>query len=77
MGVAFTIMDFQGSSHPPVVYLENLSGALFLDKTYHVETHGLAFDHIRAAALSPADSATLLRVRARAVLDQEAREGAE
>jgi transcriptional regulator with XRE-family HTH domain len=76
MGVAFTIMDFSGND-PSVVYLENLSGALFLDRQYHVETHGLAFDHLRAVALSPTDSATLLRVRARAALDLGAREGAE
>ncbi len=66
MGVGFTIMEFAGSSDPTVVYLENFSGALFLDRDYHVGTHSLAFDHLRAAALSPADSATLLRVRAEA-----------
>ncbi|MBN1171786.1 MAG: helix-turn-helix domain-containing protein [Micromonosporaceae bacterium] len=63
MGVAFTIMDFGNPTDPPVVYQENLSGALFLDRPYHVETHGLAFDHLRADALSPAESTTLLHTR--------------
>jgi transcriptional regulator with XRE-family HTH domain len=66
MGVGYTVLEFAGSSDPSVVYLENLSGALFLDRDYHVGTHSLAFDHLRAAALSPADSTTLLRVRAEA-----------
>jgi transcriptional regulator with XRE-family HTH domain len=70
MGVGFTIMDFAPASDPSVVYLENLSGALFLDRDYHVRTHGLAFDHLRATALSPADSTTLLRVRAEAAADE-------
>jgi len=65
MGVPFTIMDFGAASDPPMVYLENLSGALFLDRPDQVAAHRLAFDQIRAAALSPADSATLLRVRAK------------
>ena len=69
MGVGFTILEFTGTSDPTVVYLENLSGALFLDRDYHVRTHGLAFDHLRATALSPADSTTLLRVRAEAIAD--------
>ncbi len=70
MGVGFTIMEFAGSSDPSVVYLENLSGALFLDRHYHVGTHSLAFDHLRAAALSPADTVTLLRVRAETMVNQ-------
>ena len=69
MGVGFTILEFTGTSDPTVVYLENLSGALFLDRDYHVRTHGLAFDHLRATALSSADSTTLLRVRAEATAD--------
>ncbi|MDG4773342.1 helix-turn-helix transcriptional regulator [Solwaraspora sp. WMMD792] len=75
MGVSFTMLDF--SNHPTVVYQENLSGALYLDKDYHVETHGLAFDHLRATALSPADSLAFLRMRAEAMLAQGARESPE
>ncbi|MFY1634575.1 helix-turn-helix domain-containing protein [Solwaraspora sp. WMMB335] len=75
MGVPFTLLDF--SDHPTVVYQENLSGAAVLDKAYHVETHGLAFDHLRATALSPADSLAFLRMRAEAMLEQGARESTE
>ncbi|WFE26341.1 helix-turn-helix transcriptional regulator [Solwaraspora sp. WMMD791] len=75
MGVSFTMLDF--SNHPTVVYQENLSGALYLDKDYHVETHGLAFDHLRATALSPADTLAFLRMRAEAMLAQGARESPE
>ncbi|MFV2009384.1 MULTISPECIES: helix-turn-helix domain-containing protein [unclassified Micromonospora] len=72
MGGPFALLDF--SDHPTVVYQENLSGALYLDKDYHVETHGLAFDHLRATALSPADTLAFLRMRAEALLEQGARE---
>ncbi|MFI5959334.1 Scr1 family TA system antitoxin-like transcriptional regulator [Cryptosporangium sp. NPDC051539] len=68
--------DFD-SDDPPVVYLENISGALFLDKAYHVQGHSLAFDHLRATALSPADTVTLLRGKADAMKAQAVREGAE
>ncbi len=64
MGVGFTIMDFTDPGDPTVVYLENLSGALLLDRVSHVETHALAFDHMRATAHSPADSIRLLSVKA-------------
>jgi hypothetical protein len=37
--VGFTIMEFAGTTDPIVVYLENLSGALFLDRDYHVGTY--------------------------------------
>jgi transcriptional regulator with XRE-family HTH domain len=77
MGVGFTIMEFTNPSDPTVVYLENLSGALFLDRKDHVNRHNLAFDHLRADSLSPVDSGKLLRVRAESLLDQGARESAE
>ncbi|MDG4763762.1 helix-turn-helix transcriptional regulator [Solwaraspora sp. WMMD406] len=72
MGVSFALLDF--GDHPTVVYQENLSGALYLDKDYHVDTHGLAFDHLRATALSPADTLAFLRMRAEVMLAQGARE---
>jgi hypothetical protein len=75
IGGPFAMLDFK--DHPTVVYQENLSGAAVLDKDYHVETHGLAFDHLRATALSPADSLAFLRMRAEAMLAQGARESAE
>lgn len=64
MGIGFTIMDFANPSDPTVVYLENLTGALLLDRTSHVTAHATAFDHMRATALSPADSGKLLSVKA-------------
>ncbi|MFV2019546.1 helix-turn-helix domain-containing protein [Micromonospora sp. LOL_023] len=75
MGVSFAMLDF--SEHPTVVYQENLSSAVVLEKDYHVETHGLAFDHLRATALSPADSLAFLRMRVEALLEQGARESTE
>ncbi|WBB97453.1 helix-turn-helix transcriptional regulator [Solwaraspora sp. WMMA2059] len=75
MGGPFAMLDF--SNHPTVVYQENLSGALYLDKDYHVEMHGLAFDHLRATALSPADTLAFLRMRAEAILAQGARESTD
>lgn len=59
MSGAFTCFKF-GSLAPNIVHTESLAGAFFLELEADVERFGLAFDHVRAMALSPRDSGTFL-----------------
>src|SRR5262249_13697204 len=53
---AFAVMDFPDAADPGLVYIENIAGALFLEKTADVRRYAEYFDRLRAAALNPADS---------------------
>lgn len=60
----FVILGFPGPTDPDVVYLEEQTGGLYLEKKHEIERHTLAFDHLRAAALHPNESRRLIgRVR--------------
>lgn len=52
-------------SEPPTVYVESLTGALYLDKPHELERYGAVFANIREAALSPSASAELITRMAR------------
>ncbi|MEV0681338.1 helix-turn-helix transcriptional regulator [Actinosynnema sp. NPDC050436] len=58
MGSAFAQLMF--ADFPSVVYIENLSGGLYLDDDAENEWYSLAMDHLRAAALNPEDSVSLV-----------------
>ncbi len=53
---AFTIMSFADEGHPPIAWSEGAAGDLYVDRDTDVARYSLAFDHLRAAALSPLDS---------------------
>lgn len=57
----FLILGFAESSEPDVVYLETVGGNLYVDKPEEVRLYATAFDHLRAAALSPAETRVMLR----------------
>ncbi|MEU9888247.1 helix-turn-helix transcriptional regulator [Sphaerisporangium sp. NPDC051011] len=57
---SFNIVGFPTPSDLDVVYLENMSSALYLEEVEEVRTYGMVFDYLRAAALSPNDSADRL-----------------
>jgi len=59
MSGAFTCFKF-GTLAPDIVHTESLAGALFLELQADVERFGLAFDHMRAMALSPRDTGTFV-----------------
>jgi hypothetical protein len=42
------------------VYVESLAGDLFLESEAEIDRYGLAFDHLRAMALSPRDTRALI-----------------
>jgi len=57
---SFKIMKFPAPIDPDVVYLEAQTGALYLEKTEDVDRYSVMFDHLRAQALSPEASRTLI-----------------
>ncbi|MCA1189733.1 MULTISPECIES: helix-turn-helix transcriptional regulator [unclassified Saccharopolyspora] len=52
MGTAFTMLDF-ATLYDPVVYLDNLSGASYLEEAAEVDRYRQVFEHLRASALDP------------------------
>ncbi|MFE9750884.1 helix-turn-helix domain-containing protein [Saccharothrix saharensis] len=59
MGTAFTLLKFV--DFPSVVYIDNLTGGLYLDEAPEVERYSLVLDHLRATALDPQESVALIR----------------
>lgn len=57
---AFQVMEFPDPADQDVVYLETQTGALYVEKTSDVREYQLRFNHIRAQALSPAQSRAML-----------------
>ena len=52
-GGPFTILRFAEQELPDIVYLEQLTSALYLDKRADVETYLVLIDRLAAAALTP------------------------
>ncbi|WBB97379.1 helix-turn-helix transcriptional regulator [Solwaraspora sp. WMMA2080] len=57
---AFTMLDFPAELEPTTVYVEGLTGALFLDRPDEAERYTIAFDDLTAAALGQAATRDLL-----------------
>lgn len=58
---SFTVLRFAESELPDIVYIEHLSGALYLDKRSEVEQYSTAVDQLAVSAETPRDSRQLLR----------------
>jgi transcriptional regulator with XRE-family HTH domain len=56
----FTILEFPDAADPTVVYLEHLTGSLFLETADEVSRYTVVFDHLRAEALGTAPSIDLI-----------------
>jgi transcriptional regulator with XRE-family HTH domain len=56
----FTVLEFPDAADPAVVYLEHLTGSLFLDNENEVRRYRVIFDHLRAEALDTSQSAGLI-----------------
>lgn len=56
----FTILEFPATADPVVVYLEHLTGSLFLEDQEEVQRYRLVFDHLRAEALGTGQSIDLI-----------------
>lgn len=64
---AFVTFGFAEVTDPRVVYVEELTNALYLEKPEQVERYSSAFDQLRAAALSPNDSVALMSALAKEI----------
>jgi transcriptional regulator with XRE-family HTH domain len=60
-GGAFTIMRFAEPDLPDIVYLEQLTGALYLDRRDEVDMYMEVMNRLSAEAETPADSADLIQ----------------
>lgn len=59
MGTPFTTLKF--ADYPNLVFMEILTGSLYLEEPADVERYTLAFDHLRASALDPRGSVKLVK----------------
>ncbi len=60
MGRPFVILAFPERADPDVVYLEDLTSALYVENVDEVDRYNVFFNHLRATALSFEDSAELI-----------------
>ncbi|HWH00414.1 MAG TPA: helix-turn-helix transcriptional regulator [Pilimelia sp.] len=60
MDGTFAILEFPEDGDPDVVYAENATGGLFLEKRDELRKYTFIFDQVRAAALPPEESTALL-----------------
>jgi transcriptional regulator with XRE-family HTH domain len=56
----FTILEFPEPADPAVVYLEHLTGSLFLESDDEVRHYTVVFDHLRAEALGTSQSVEMI-----------------
>ncbi|MEV8507273.1 helix-turn-helix transcriptional regulator [Actinoplanes sp. NPDC051475] len=71
---AFRLLSFpeqNGSAPPPTVYSENLTGALYLDKTSEIAEYAGAWEAISDAALPKHDTIELLKECLKELNDRE------
>ncbi|MFC5752870.1 helix-turn-helix domain-containing protein [Actinomadura rugatobispora] len=57
---SFTVMGFPERFTPEVVYVENMTSALYIEDEREVHTYSLAFEQMGAMALSPEESLAML-----------------
>lgn len=57
---AFTMLRFAENELPTVVYVEHLTGALYLDRLDEVEIYGRVLDRLAVDAATPGDSRQML-----------------
>jgi transcriptional regulator with XRE-family HTH domain len=60
MGRPFIILAFGEDADPDVVYLKNLTGALWVENVEEVDRYNVFFNHLQATALSFENSAALM-----------------
>lgn len=60
MDGSFEILGFPDAGDPNVVYLENQTGSLYMEKTPEIERYTLMFHHLVAKALDPDESRALI-----------------
>ena len=64
MDGTFAILDFPDAEDPNVVFAENATGGLFLEKSDELRKYNSIFDTIRSSALSPEESRNMIAMLA-------------
>ncbi|GLW09543.1 transcriptional regulator [Microtetraspora sp. NBRC 13810] len=67
---SFIVLGFSDPGETDVVYTETIGGSLSVDKPEEVRHYTTAFDHLRAVALSPADTQAMLIAAQKALTDR-------
>jgi transcriptional regulator with XRE-family HTH domain len=62
MDGTFAILDFPEAEDPDVVYAENATGGLFLEKSDELKKYSSIFDTIRSTALTPEESIAMIEM---------------
>jgi transcriptional regulator with XRE-family HTH domain len=60
LDMPFTILSFPGDDEPDVVYLEQFTTACYIEDEYDVKRYSGNFNRLRASALDPARTRTLI-----------------
>ena len=60
MDGSFIVLEFPDSADQSIVYTESAAGSLFLEEEAEIRRYILMFEHLRAAALRPEASVSLL-----------------
>jgi len=63
----FIILKFAEPAEPEVVYMETVGGNLYVDKAEEVRLYTTAFERLRAASLSPAQTRAMLHAASTAL----------
>ncbi|MEV3874482.1 helix-turn-helix transcriptional regulator [Streptomyces sp. NPDC049906] len=64
---SFVLMDFPDPGDPALVYIDSMAGDLFLEADEDIRRYDHIFDHLRALALSPDESASLIATLVREI----------
>jgi len=64
MDGTFAILDFPDAEDPNVVFVENATGGLFLEKSDELRKYNSIFDTIRSSALSTEESRNMIAMLA-------------
>ncbi|MFC0865223.1 DUF5753 domain-containing protein [Sphaerimonospora cavernae] len=60
MDGGFVVLGFPEAADPDVIYLENQIGSLYIEEPAAIERYNLVFNHLRAKALDPDQTRSLL-----------------
>lgn len=60
MDGTFTILLYEESAGQNLVFVSNAAGGLFLEKEEELQRYSFVFDHLRATALDPEDTVTMI-----------------
>lgn len=61
---SFVYMEFKDPADSDLVYIDTMAGDLFLETEADLRRYGSMFDHLRATALSPNESVSLISATA-------------